>query len=171
MRVIKIIDNRVVEAKTVLNSYILKENEIQSDTGEIGQIMQSDGTFITPEPPTPTLEDMKTLKIQEIQTEYGIGLKKGFSSSATGTEYVFAYGQSDREKFMQLAISVLSNMANFPVPIPSKDGEIVLHNQDQYQQLMADINAFGWTMQMKLSTLISQIKAATTVEEVNDLVW
>lgn len=33
------------------------QGEIQSDTGEIGQIMQPDGTFITPEPmpvePTP----------------------------------------------------------------------------------------------------------------------
>lgn len=37
------------------------EGEIQSDTGGIGQIMQPDGTFITPEPETiesvPTLED------------------------------------------------------------------------------------------------------------------
>jgi hypothetical protein len=37
------------------------EGEIQSDTGELGQIMQPDGTFITPEPepvePVPTLED------------------------------------------------------------------------------------------------------------------
>ena len=36
-------------------------NEIESDTGEMGQILQSDGTFITPEPeviePTPTVED------------------------------------------------------------------------------------------------------------------
>lgn len=37
------------------------EGEIQSDTGEIGQIMQPEGTFIDPEPapvePAPTLED------------------------------------------------------------------------------------------------------------------
>lgn len=37
------------------------EGEIQSDIGELGQIRQSDGTFITPEPtsvtPEPTLED------------------------------------------------------------------------------------------------------------------
>lgn len=37
------------------------EGEIQSELGEIGQIMQPDGTFVTPEPePTeqhPTLED------------------------------------------------------------------------------------------------------------------
>ncbi|NLK87716.1 MAG: hypothetical protein GX279_09525 [Clostridiaceae bacterium] len=36
--------------------------EIESETGELGQIMQLDGTFITPEipsePATPTVEDM-----------------------------------------------------------------------------------------------------------------
>lgn len=39
----------------------IAEGEIQSDIGELGQIMQPDGTFITPEPepivPMPTLED------------------------------------------------------------------------------------------------------------------
>ena len=39
----------------------IAKGEIQSDIGEIGQIMQPDGIFITPEPeliiPTPTLED------------------------------------------------------------------------------------------------------------------
>lgn len=29
---------------------VIIEDEIQSDIGEIGQIMQIDGTFITPEP-------------------------------------------------------------------------------------------------------------------------
>ena len=37
------------------------EGELQSETGELGQIMQPDGTFITPEAaptePQPTLDD------------------------------------------------------------------------------------------------------------------
>jgi len=36
-------------------------SELQSDTGELGQIMRPDGTFITPEPvpvvPVPSLEE------------------------------------------------------------------------------------------------------------------
>ena len=50
MRVIKIINNLVVEVKTMLDSYQLQENEIQSDIGDVGQILQEDGTFITPSP-------------------------------------------------------------------------------------------------------------------------
>jgi hypothetical protein len=59
MRVIKIINNLVVEVKTMLDSYQLQENEIVSDIGEVGQILQEDGTFITPAPaPVPGSESV-----------------------------------------------------------------------------------------------------------------
>ena len=61
MRVIKVINNEVTETKQVLEHYIFQENEIQSNFGEVGQIMQENGAFITPEPipftPTLTLEE------------------------------------------------------------------------------------------------------------------
>jgi len=37
----------------IRNGPSIVEDEIQSDIGEIGQIMQSDGTFIMPEPVPP----------------------------------------------------------------------------------------------------------------------
>lgn len=41
--------------------YSIVEGEIESEAGELGQIMQEDGTFITPEPEQideiPTMED------------------------------------------------------------------------------------------------------------------
>jgi hypothetical protein len=62
MRVITIDENnKVREIKDVGKNYIFDANDIQSESGEIGQIMQPDGTFITPEPvpiePQTTLED------------------------------------------------------------------------------------------------------------------
>jgi len=41
------------------------EGEIQSDTGEIGQIMQPDGTFITPEPVPPQPPQPTNQEIQD----------------------------------------------------------------------------------------------------------
>lgn len=63
MRVIRCNESsQVVEVKNVLESYIFGDGEIQSDTGELGQIMQPDGTFIWPEPeiiePMPTPEEI-----------------------------------------------------------------------------------------------------------------
>ena len=158
-------ENKVL---SIRNGISIVEGEIQSDIGELGQILQPDGTFIDAIPP---LEQARPSKLAQINGLYNQSLADGFSSLATGTPYTFGYGQSDREKFTQLAISVLSNIATFPVPIPSKDGEIVIHEQAQYQQLIGDISVFAWTMQNKIQTLSSQVKVATTVEEVNAVVW
>lgn len=61
MRVIKITDGIVSEVKYLSDDYVLKETEIESELGELGQILQQDGTFVDPEPtqttPETTLED------------------------------------------------------------------------------------------------------------------
>lgn len=61
MRVIKITDGIVSEVKYLSNDYVLKENEIESEIGELRQMIQPDGSFIDPEPsqttPETTLED------------------------------------------------------------------------------------------------------------------
>lgn len=61
MRVIKINDYIVCESKNVNDGYILQPGEIESNEGQVGQIMQPDGSFTDPSPtppdPTPTLEE------------------------------------------------------------------------------------------------------------------
>lgn len=169
MRIIKLdSNNEVIEVKYLKENYVLGSNEFNLEVGELGQIMQSDESFIDFITP---LEQVRSSKLIQINDKYNQTLSEGFNSTATGTPHTFGYGQSDREKFIQLAISVLSNIATFPVPIPTKDGEIVLHDQMQYQQLLGDISAFAWTMQVKLQTLTGQAKEATTVDKVNEVVW
>lgn len=72
MRVITLDKNKVViSVKDVLNSYELQTDDIVSDLGEINQIMQSDGTFITPEPvaiePSETVEQ-KLVRLESMNT-------------------------------------------------------------------------------------------------------
>lgn len=60
MRFIRLDANNKVIGIRIGKSIV--EGEIQSESGELGQIMQQDGTFITPEPEEtdesqPTLED------------------------------------------------------------------------------------------------------------------
>ena len=72
MRVIRVVNGIVTDVKYPLVNYELQEKEIFSGIGEVGQIMQSDGTFITPESvplePLPTLEEMQTQTL--LNTEY-----------------------------------------------------------------------------------------------------
>ncbi len=47
MRVITLDDNNnVISVKNVGNNYVFGANDIETDLGEIGQIMQMDGTFV-----------------------------------------------------------------------------------------------------------------------------
>lgn len=120
--------------------------------------------------PVLTLEEVRALKISEIQMAYNQCLTNGFSSSAIGEEHIFAYGQTDREKFMQLAISVLSEVAIFPVPIPAKNGTLVFHTFEQYKLLISDISTFAWNCQNLHYVLIEQARHAESVEELNNIV-
>ena len=62
MRFIRLDSNNVVIATRTGASIVAEE--LKSDTGELGQILQPDGTFITPTPiptiPQPTVEDRLT---------------------------------------------------------------------------------------------------------------
>lgn len=54
MRVITLDTNKkVIGTKTVGENYILQTNDLVSNIGEVGQVRQIDGSFITP---TPTAE-------------------------------------------------------------------------------------------------------------------
>ena len=59
MRFIRLDENNKVVGIRIGKKIV--DGEIQSDIGELGQIMQPDGTFTDPEPesatPQPTLED------------------------------------------------------------------------------------------------------------------
>lgn len=70
MRVIKLDTNKIIVGiKTVGDDYILRDNEIESEVGETGQILQADGSFITPEPapiaPRISLDD----KVNQLQQD------------------------------------------------------------------------------------------------------
>lgn len=69
MRVITLDLNKIVTSvKNVGENCVLETNDLVSDIGEVGQIQQSDGSFITPTPtPTaskPTLEQ-QVAKLQQ----------------------------------------------------------------------------------------------------------
>lgn len=62
MRVITLdSNNTVISVKTVGDAYAMQSGDLVSDSGDIGQVQQQDGTFTTPEaivpPEVPTQED------------------------------------------------------------------------------------------------------------------
>jgi len=87
MRIIALNENnRIMEVKSVLVGYTLQNGEIESELGELGQIMQSDGSFvddttpIVPQPPQPTLQELaenQLILMDVLATMYEDMLMKG----------------------------------------------------------------------------------------------
>lgn len=68
MRIIEIdkTTNMVICVKELSEDYVLQENEIQSNSGELGQLLQEDGTFINPQSTQINLETTLEDKINYI---------------------------------------------------------------------------------------------------------
>ncbi|UWG96771.1 hypothetical protein LPY66_18120 [Dehalobacter sp. DCM] len=149
----------------------IAEGEIQSDIGELGQVMQSDGTFITPEPPPLTFDELKQMKVQEMQLAYQTELTSGFVSNASGESLLYGYNQSDQFNFTKQLNAVNAGIAFYPIMWGTKNSQIVSLNESQYKQLCSDANAFEWGLIGKIRTLAGRVMTATTIQELEGITW
>lgn len=125
--------------------------------------------FYTDYPLGTTLDQAKQTKITEINNLYYQKLSDGFTSTILSVEYTFDYGQNARDKFMQLAIEILSGKATFPVTVHPKDGSNISLDQTQYNQLVSDIATFAEPLDKKQHDYIVQINNCTTVKQIYDI--
>lgn len=115
-----------------------------------------------------TLAQVQQIKIAQIDDLYEQKLSAGFTSSANGNSLTYGYGQTDRDKFMQLALKVLlKGSSAFPVIVHPKDGSSVSLDQTQYTQLIDDITNFAEPLDTQQHTYITQVNACTTIDQVN----
>lgn len=121
--------------------------------------------------PGPNLADVQAAKIAEIETTYDNALSAGFTSASTGTPLEYDYRPSDRADFQKFTLTMALGIATFPVPIGLKDNSVVNHTQEQYLQLLQDIQAYEWGLKERKRQLVSQVLAAMTVEQVNSIQW
>jgi hypothetical protein len=118
-----------------------------------------------------SLSDIQAAKIAEINNAYQDALSAGFISSATGTPLEYDYTPEDRADFQKFTLTMALGIAQFPIPIGLKDNTVVNHTQEQYLQLLQDIQAFEWGLKERKRALVAQVMAATTVEQVNAVRW
>lgn len=175
MRVITLDSNKAVTSfKTVNDDYLtyhtLQDNEIISDIGEIGQIQQLDGSFITPTPPVPTLQDVQNAKMQEILDKFNAKLTSGFTSSANGINTTFAYGSDDQTTFLKLGQDYSLGFVTYPFPIPDINHKIAeFADATQLQKLFQDIKNNETNLRVQMAILRAQTQACTTIDQVNTL--
>lgn len=130
------------------------------------------------EPLPPDIGQAKTGAVGLLAAACGTQAVGGFSSSALGAPYLYPSAQTDQDN---LAASVLASLLpagqapGWTTPFMCCDSKGVWarrpHMAAQIQQVGLDGKAFVLGCLTKLDTLRAQIGAATTVDQVDAIVW
>lgn len=123
------------------------------------------------------LESAKKAKLDELYSTCGEVIVSGFMSSALGEPHLYPTKQTD-----QLNLTALVTLSMYP-ETPSEWQELFwckdtngvwdmrYHNGEQIRQVGADVS-IGIKMSIKYKAdLEAVVHAATTVEEVNAVIW
>lgn len=122
---------------------------------------------------TINIEDIKANKLAEFDASCQATIQKGFSSSATGTEHFYRFNkEEDQLNFNQQ----LSMIQEFPEDYPTiywktEDAGVLPHTQDQFKLVVKDASIHKNNNIQKYWNLKNQILIATSIEEVQAIVW
>ena len=115
-----------------------------------------------------TLEDMKSAKSESIKRSANTERNSGFTSDALGTTHEYGSTLEDRINLIG------ANKSNRPTKYNAKENGQKVRKQHTVQQ-MNQVLADGFTaiqiINDKEGLLLTQIDAATTVEELDAIVW
>lgn len=148
----------------------------------IADIELIDGTIVKKSPYAPTLEEVKTAKLQQVDTWTATAITGGFSSAATGITALYDSTEADQQNIMlMLQAAQTADFATHPVykgqiPIRAvpegQTSKVVLqHNAAQMQQLVINMALHIGVCKQKGWQLQEAVAAAETAEEMDDIAW
>jgi len=121
----------------------------------------------------PTLDELKASKTSEINTSCSKAITSGFTSSALGTPHTYQSDQTDQLNLIGVVAAGTDDY--FKCGVTDANGNITwnyeLHTIAQLQQVLADGKAHKQALLQKANTLKVQVASATTVAEVEAIVW
>jgi len=169
MRFITLDGNSKVMA--IREAATIVDGEIQSDTGELGQIMQPDGTFITPESIPQTLSEIQQNKILELNTACNQTIMNGFPSTCTGVEHQYKFDMEYQGNFAQQGVMLSLDPTIDTVLWPVSDLGVIPHSREQFIQLCKDAQTWKATNTYRYFGLKAQVLGCETADAVNMIVW
>lgn len=121
------------------------------------------------DPSRNTLDEYKKAKLELILYWRDNALSEGFASQTTGHSYY--YGDIDQKQFLKTAALLNLNPNLAQISFKTKDAGWVTHTREQILGVINDAAAFELAQVQKQEQLESAVKAATTIDEVNAIVW
>lgn len=153
-----VLDENIKEDK--LNIYI-KEFNLTSITETEAKVLRS-----------PTLDDLKTSKLLFINTSCETAIVGGFTSSALGYEHIYPSQRDDQLNLQGLIIDGENDF--FKCKVTEDETavwELKPHTIDQLVMVGKALKSHVKTNTARAYELKAQINAATTVEELDGIVW
>jgi len=121
----------------------------------------------------PTLVEVQASKISEINTLCDKAITGGFTSSALGAVHTYQSEQIDQLNLIGVVIAGADSM--FKCGVVNADKTItwnyVMHTIAQLKQVLVDGKEHKLALLQKANTLKVQVAEATTVEEIEVIVW
>jgi hypothetical protein len=118
-----------------------------------------------------TLDDAKKQKLAQLAYFRDQEIYTSFQSSALGTTKTYSYSREAYENFRGKAIMLNLNPNISSVIWATIEDGFIEHTRDQFITVINDGAAHEETLKMKYYNLEAQVNAATTVDEVNAIVW
>lgn len=149
---------------------------------KITEIELIDGVIATKKPYTPTMEDARIAKLQQIDTWTATAITSGFSSSATDITATYDSTEADQQNIMlMLQAAQTVDFATHPIykgQIPIRavpEGQfskvVLQHNAAQMQQVVIDMALHIGACKQKGWQLQQAAAEAETVEELDRIAW
>lgn len=115
------------------------------------------------------LSIVQATQLQILSSACATQILSGFSSSALSAAYTYASTDVDQRNIVQSAQSTKGGLLS----CQNATGvwQRVAHSQAQAQNVLEDFVAFRDAARTMLGTLAAQVNAATSVEQVQALVW
>jgi hypothetical protein len=139
----------------------LDTGSYENDTTNITLILEQ--TPINGQVSIDKTDEVKASVLEQIATLYNATILAGFTSNGS----TFKYDMPSQIDFVKLDAAITKGIIPFPVSIPNANQVNVAFTQEQYTQFLNDMTIFDLKEQTQLDTLCNEVKACTTVDEVN----
>jgi len=120
-----------------------------------------------------TLDELKASKTNEINSACEKAITSGFPSSALGTPHTYQSEQTDQLNLIGVVTAGQDDY--FKCGVEDTSGNVTwnyeMHTIAQLQQVLVDGKVHKQALLQKAGTLKAQVTSATTVAEVEAIVW
>lgn len=145
--------------------------ELSKNTVKVIKLISRNGWVSSSDMPleeTITLEEIKKIRLDELEKQYNKDIEGDFISEATGEPISFGYSEKNQLDYSKIATTLSLDSSKQYLTIGSNDG-IINMTKEQFLKFIRDCENRELNMYVKMKEYQYHINIAKTVEEVKSI--